>query len=94
MTSRNEGMPITAIEAMACGVPSVFYNVQGLRDFNQDGECSVLVEEQPAKLAEAILSLRADQEKQKQLTASALGFVTKQFDMQTNVKKIFDLYVK
>ena len=94
MTSRNEGMPITAIEAMACGVPSVFYNVQGLRDFNQYGECSILIEENPAKLAEAILALSADLEKQRQLTANAIDFVTKEFDMRKNVRMIFDLYVK
>lgn len=94
MSSRHEGMPITAIEAMACGIPSIFYNVPGLRDFNQYGECSVLVEEDPSKLAEAILALKADQVRQQRLVSHARSYVSQAYDMPTNVRKIFELYQK
>lgn len=92
MSSRNEGMPITAIEAMACGIPAVFYNVPGLWDFNKHGDCSVLVEEQPEKMAEAIIQLFHDPERQKRLVAQASDYILSEFDMATNVKKIIELY--
>lgn len=91
MSSRNEGMPITAIEAMACGVPAVFYNVPGLWDFNKHGDCSLLVEEQPEKLAEAILQLSQDPARQQRLTQQASDYIHREFDMEKNVKKIFEV---
>lgn len=94
MPSRFEGISITTIEAMACGVPAVLYRVPGLWDFNKHGDCSVMIEENPEKLAEAILQLYQDPERQKRLVAQASDYITTAFDMQTNVKKIYDLYLR
>lgn len=91
MPSRFEGMPITAIEAMACGVPAVFYNVPGLWDFNKHGDCSLLVEEQPERLAEAILQLSQDPALQQRLTQQASDYIHREFDMETNVRQIFEV---
>lgn len=91
MSSRNEGMPITAIEAMACGVPAVFYNVPGLWDFNKHGECSVLVEEKPERLAEAIIQLYQDPSRQRRLTQNASDYIHREFDMEKNVRQIFEV---
>lgn len=38
MTSKYEGISITTIEAMACGVPAILYDVAGLCDFNKTGK--------------------------------------------------------
>lgn len=94
MPSRFEGISLTTIEAMACGVPAVLYRVPGLWDFNKHGDCSVMIEENPEKLAEAILQLYQDPERQKRLVAQASDYITTAFDMQTNVKKIYDLYLR
>lgn len=91
MSSRNEGIAITAIEAMACSVPAVLYRVPGLWDFNKHGDCSVLVEEKPAFLAEAILQLSQDPALQQRLTQQASNYIHQEFDMETNVRKIFDV---
>ena len=45
MPSMHEGIPITTIECLACGIPTILYDVPGLHDFNQEEECSILIKE-------------------------------------------------
>lgn len=92
MTSKSEGMPITAIEAMACNIPSVFYNVTGLRDFNKDGENSRLIEENHEVLAEEIIYLYNNPDIRDLIVFNAKKMVTENYDMKTNVSLIYDLY--
>ena len=92
MPSRFEGISITTIEAMACKIPAILYAVPGLKDFNKDAECSVQVKEDPALLAEAILQLYHDQCKQKRMIENAYTLVREKYDMERNVKEIFELY--
>ena len=94
MTSQYEGISITTIEAMACKIPSVLYEVPGLRDFNKDRECSELIAENHQMLAKAILNLYKDKNKQKLLIENAKELVDSHFNMETNVNRIFELYMK
>ena len=94
MPSKHEGIPITTIEAMACGIPAILYNVPGLRDFNKEMECSELIAEDYQLLAQTIIKLYKDGEKQLFLTQNAKSFVDSHFFMETNAKKIFELYKK
>ena len=94
MPSKHEGIPITTIEAMACLIPSVLYNVPGLRDFNKEKECSEVIKEDCSVLAETIIKLYQDKKKQQYLTQNAKEFVDQNFYMETNVKQIFELYKK
>ena len=94
MTSLNEGISLTTIEAMACKIPCILYNVPGLRDFNKEKECSDLIEENYKTLAETILKLYKDKARRKFLIDNAKDFVDKNFFLETNVKKIFELYNK
>lgn len=92
MPSRHEGISITTIEAMACGIPAVLYDVPGLRDFNVGEERSVLIPESVEALAEAIISLYADSERQVLLAARAKVFVDEHFRMETNAARIVEMY--
>ena len=92
MPSRHEGIPITAIEAMACKIPAVLYDVPGLRDFNKEKECSELIAEDYHLLAKTIVNLYNDKERQKLLIENAKMFVDTHFYMETNARKIFELY--
>lgn len=94
MTSKNEGISLTTIEAMACLIPSVLYNVPGLRDFNKDKECAKLIAEDHYLLSKAIIELYKNKDKQLFLTQNAINFVNDRFYMRTNAKKIFKLYKK
>lgn len=94
MPSRFEGIPITTIEAMGTGIPTVLYNVPGLRDFNEGGvERSLLTEENPEALASAILRLYCDKKLSSEISERAKDFVDNKFGMQANATKIYQLYL-
>lgn len=93
MPSKFEGIPITTIEALACGIPAILYNVPGLRDFNKSAECSLLIEKDYRKLAENVIKLFQNKEKQLELAINGKLFVDKNFSMKTNTQKIYNLYL-
>ena len=92
MTSMYEGISLTTIEAMACKIPAILYHVSGLKDFNKEKECALLIPEDTAILAESVISLFEDRERQQTLVATAFNFVASQFDMKRNATKIFELW--
>lgn len=94
MPSRFEGIPITTIEALACKVPAILYNVDGLRDFNSEMQCSILVRENPKELLEAIKALKSDKALRNKITENGYKYVTSKFYLPTNVRQIYDLYTK
>jgi glycosyltransferase involved in cell wall biosynthesis len=64
LTSRYEGAPGIAIEAMALGVPVVAYeSTPGIRDLLQDGGCGILIEDgQAERFAASLQRLLRDPE--------------------------------
>lgn len=94
MSSKHEGISITTIEAMGTMIPSILYNVPGLRDFNKEKECSELIMEDYHILAKTIIELYRNKERQKYLIHNAKKFVDQNFYMEINVKRIFELYKK
>ena len=94
MTSKFEGISLTTIEAMACCIPTILYDVAGLHDFNQEQECSILIKEDYHLLAHTVLSLFNDPAKRQSITDNGVKLVHRKYDMQTNATKIFKLYTK
>lgn len=94
MSSRFEGISLTTIEAMACQIPAILYDVPGLRDFNKEGENCVLIPEDFHILAEKVISLKTDHKKAEELALRANNFVITKFSMATNVEEICKLYTK
>lgn len=92
MTSRSEGLPITALEAMACNLPSIFYNVTGLRDFNNNGENSILIPEDYRVLAEKINYLYTHPKIRVKIANNAKNMANKYYHMEKNVDQIYELY--
>ena len=62
LPSRWEGLPLTALEALASGTPLVATNVRGLRELLVDGENALLVPEEPVALATALRRVLDDRE--------------------------------
>lgn len=92
MPSKFEGISLTTIEAMACNIPSVLYNVPGLRDFNKEKECALIIPEDYKILAKKILDLYQNKSMQEELTINAKIFVDMNFNMNRNALKILELY--
>lgn len=93
MTSRSEGLSITTIEAMACGIPSILYNVSGLRDFNNNGENCFLIPEDYKLLAEKVIYLHNQPEDGVRIANNAKKMVDELYNMEKNASKIYELYL-
>jgi glycosyltransferase involved in cell wall biosynthesis len=93
MTSHFEGISITTIEAMACQIPAILYDVPGLRDFNKQDENSILIKEDYRLLAEKVHYLQENPKIGAKISISGKSFVDNNFNMQNNVNQIFELYI-
>jgi glycosyltransferase involved in cell wall biosynthesis len=79
--SHFEAMGLSAVEALACGVPVVASAVGGLVDFvHDDVNGRTCPPEQPAALAESLRSVIADPVRRARLTAAARASVEQEYD--------------
>lgn len=74
LSSRNEGMPMVLLEAMACGLPLISYTCQcGPKDLIRDEYNGLLVPEGDVDgLAQAIMRVIEDEKLRKRMGANAL----------------------
>lgn len=83
--SRIEGMPVAPLEAMACGLPVIATDAQGLPDILIDGEASgglIVPREDPLALATAIKRLRDNADIRQRLGRAARLRVEAEFSIQ------------
>lgn len=92
MTSRFEGISLTTIEALACKIPAILYNVPGLRDFNKSDNNCVLIPEDFKLLAEKIIYLYKTKHETELMIEKAEKFVKNNYLMKNNAKRIVSLY--
>jgi len=92
MTSNYEGLSVSSLEAMSCGLPVVNYDVYGLKDVVKNGKNGFLVEPNPTALAEAIKELAINDELRERMGAEARDSVLRNFNMQKSLEKLIRLY--
>ncbi|WP_183939000.1 glycosyltransferase family 4 protein [Rhizobium paranaense] len=83
--SRIEGMPVAPLEAMACSLPVVATDAQGLPDILADGEASgglMVGQERPEEIAQALARLKGDRVLRARLGAAARKRVTEKFSIE------------
>jgi glycosyltransferase involved in cell wall biosynthesis len=79
-----DGLPITLMEAMACGVPVVSTRLVGIPDLVIDDETGVLVEPgDRVALADALQALLASPERANRLAEAGRRHVQKRFNIAT-----------
>jgi glycosyltransferase involved in cell wall biosynthesis len=93
LPSRDEGLPLAVLEAMACGRPVVSTPVGGVPEAITDGETGLLVQpDDPEALAGAVLRILRDTELARRLGAAARRRVEKQFSLDRFAAQVVDLY--
>lgn len=94
MPSKFEGLSIASIEAMACGIPAILYNVPGLRDLIHDNDNGLLIEPKIEALAGGIDWIIENPLESKKMATKALRYVNDEYSMDRNVGQIIKLYLK
>lgn len=93
LPSRFEGMPNALLEAMAAGLPCVATRVSGSEDLIVDGESGLLVPpEDPAALAEALLTLMTNPERARKLGRAARERIENHFSDTILIGRLVTLY--
>jgi len=92
LSSRNEGLGLAAVEAMACGVPVIATDVGGASEVLDHGRAGLLVPpNQPAAIAAALLRLARDDELRTRLVIAGLKRAA-QFDINRTVETFAAIY--
>ncbi|MBO4662300.1 MAG: glycosyltransferase [Bacteroidaceae bacterium] len=94
MTSRFEGLSNATIDALACKIPAVLYNVTGLRDYNISGENTELIDEDPLLLANSIKRLYEDHSRRQQLAESGYNLVTHKYGSKYCIDNLINTFYK
>jgi glycosyltransferase involved in cell wall biosynthesis len=88
-----EGLPISLLEGMALGKPSISTNVYAIPEAVKHLETGILIEPgDSSALAEAILQLKNNKELSEKIGKSGREFVLKNFDEREAAKIAFQTY--
>ncbi len=94
LPSHTEGLPNSALEAMAMGVPVAATDVGGVRDLLDDGRCGVLLDPHapPRSWADPILRRLGDAESCARLAAEAAGHVKRWYGFEHRMQRVQGVY--
>jgi glycosyltransferase involved in cell wall biosynthesis len=93
LTSRNEGTPVTLIEAMACGKAVISTEVGGVADIVDNNRTGCLApQDQPEIFAQKLLRLCRSKTLRKNIGRRARKKILETYAVHRLVKEINDLY--
>jgi glycosyltransferase involved in cell wall biosynthesis len=91
--SREDNLPNTIMESLACATPCVAFNVGGIPEMVEHKKNGYLAEpSNPFALAEGILWVLGNRERWKQLCAKARKKAESDYDISCSAKKMLALY--
>lgn len=94
MPSRNEGLGMSILEAMALSLPVVASHVGGIPEVVTDGATGILVTpEDPDALAHACVDLVRDPERARKMGIAGRRLVSERFSVERFVEKTARLYL-
>ena len=96
LTSKNEGMPMVILEAIACGIPVVATRVGGIPEIIKDSENGYLVDSKTDSdlIASKIISIANSPELYEQLKKNALETFNSSFSIEICGKSYLKLFRK
>jgi glycosyltransferase involved in cell wall biosynthesis/peptidoglycan/xylan/chitin deacetylase (PgdA/CDA1 family) len=91
--SDSEACPLSVLEYMAAGLPTLATDVGGTPELLEDGEHGILVPPAtPSALAQAIVALHDDPERRRRMGAAAQARRRAAFDLDLMVRRVEGLY--
>jgi len=93
LSSISEGIPISLMEAMSCGIPVIATRITGISELVDDGKNGILVNpNDPGMLAGAMINLAEDTVLRRKLGSNARLKIKQNFDIHRNVFRLFLLF--
>ncbi|MGW0884083.1 glycosyltransferase [Streptomyces sp. NPDC002671] len=92
LTSDNEGMPVSLIEAGLAGLPAVATNVGSVAEVVQDGRTGLLASTDAHDLTRHVVRLLSDDRLRHRMGQQAHSWTTRQFGAERLVQNTHDLY--
>jgi len=93
LTSKNEGTPVSLIEAQAAGIPVVTTDVGGVRDIIIEGETGHVVPlERQDLFIEKLLGLIENEKKREKMSQNGWNHVEQKFHYMSLVHNMEKLY--
>ncbi len=92
LTSDNEGMPVSLIEAGMAGVPAVATNVGSVAEVLRDGTTGLLASPDADELTRHTVTLLRDDGLRRRMGEQARDWTTRQFGAERLVRDTHDLY--
>jgi glycosyltransferase involved in cell wall biosynthesis len=87
LPSLYEGNPKALVEAMACGLPVIGCDVQGIRDVIQHDRTGVLCGVAPRHIRDAVMALMGDADRRRRLGDAARGWVERECSLAVTVER-------
>lgn len=95
LPSYNEGLPMTILETMAYGIPNISTNIASIPEVIHDGLNGFLVSPGDINsLAHKLLVLINNNELKTKFSESSYKLILKQFSLDSNIKKLEEIYVQ
>jgi glycosyltransferase involved in cell wall biosynthesis len=92
LTSDNEGMPVSLIEAGLAGVPAVATNVGSVSEVVKDGSTGLITRCDAGDLAQSLIRLLRDDRLRSQMGAAAMSWSRERFGAERLIADIEGLY--
>jgi len=95
LSSRDEGLPMCLLEAMAVGLPVVSTDVGGVGRLVKEGEHGRLVpDDDDEAFARAVVDLFGDGERARAMGRAGLSLVKGMYDLETSVDRYQEMYAE
>jgi glycosyltransferase involved in cell wall biosynthesis len=91
--SLREGLGLTVLQAMACGVPSVSTASGGIHSFVIDGETGLMAPQKDhTAIAMAVIRLMEDRDFAEKIASKASKMVEQEYNLEKMMDEVLDLY--